>query len=444
MVLGYRKKGILLLIAVLSSRLVASQDIIRGRVLDQANLAPLDSVRVSYGFEQTFTNSRGEFEIPVSAKDQVLLSQASGYASVLLASPQPEQLILMNQSNLELDEVIVSASTSHAVKAKSGTLTVGLLSQKEIAATDRINLANSLNRIPGVFMQSGALNTNRITIRGMGSRTQFGTNRIRAYYDQIPLTDGNNNTTIEDIDFNTIGRIEILKGPNASLYGSGLGGVILILPDQPPFETTSLSSSIQIGSFGTSLWNSRAGHHTESLSAGFHHSKIQSDGYRDNNQYFKETYTINGRVKLNKNSHLTILANHIYLKSFIPSSLSEEDYLQNPESAAFTWRSAQGFEAYNHGRVGLGLTTFLKQSLTLSSSFFLSQRGNYEPRPFNILDEETTGIGTRTVLRKEYATWQFSLGTELYFDRYDWQTFDNLYEANGEGSVMGPTFGSNS
>jgi hypothetical protein len=37
-------------------------------------------------------------------------------------------------------------------------------------------------------MQQGALNTNRISIRGIGSRAQYGTQKIKAYYEGIPLT----------------------------------------------------------------------------------------------------------------------------------------------------------------------------------------------------------------------------------------------------------------
>jgi iron complex outermembrane receptor protein len=60
-----------------------------------------------------------------------------------------------------------------------------------------------LNKIPGINMQ--LLNTNRISIRGIGARSQYGTSRIKAYFQNIPLTSGEGDTTIEDIDMETIG-----------------------------------------------------------------------------------------------------------------------------------------------------------------------------------------------------------------------------------------------
>jgi iron complex outermembrane receptor protein len=52
-------------------------------------------------------------------------------------------------------------------------------------------------------MQQGALNTNR-TIRGIGSRAQFGTTKIKAYFDGIPLTTGDGETTLDDLDLASI------------------------------------------------------------------------------------------------------------------------------------------------------------------------------------------------------------------------------------------------
>jgi iron complex outermembrane receptor protein len=62
-----------------------------------------------------------------------------------------------------------------------------------------LTFVENLNQVPGLFTQSGNTNTNRITIRGVGSRNPYGTSRIKAYYNDIPLTNGEGNTEIEDI-----------------------------------------------------------------------------------------------------------------------------------------------------------------------------------------------------------------------------------------------------
>lgn len=45
-------------------------------------------------------------------------------------------------------------------------------------------------------MQQGSLNTNKITIRGIGSRSQYSTTRIKAYFEEIPLTSAECKTSL--------------------------------------------------------------------------------------------------------------------------------------------------------------------------------------------------------------------------------------------------------
>jgi iron complex outermembrane receptor protein len=54
-------------------------------------------------------------------------------------------------------------------------------------------------------MQQGALNTIKISI-GFGSRSQYGTQKNKRLF-QIPLTTAEGESTIEDIDLETIGSI---------------------------------------------------------------------------------------------------------------------------------------------------------------------------------------------------------------------------------------------
>ncbi len=72
-------------------------------------------------------------------------------------------------------------------------------------------------------MAAGTYNTNRLVIRGVGSRTPYNTNRIKAYLDDIPLTSGDGVSTLEDQDQLAIGRMEILKGPGFLPLRLGIG-----------------------------------------------------------------------------------------------------------------------------------------------------------------------------------------------------------------------------
>ena len=88
------------------------------------------------------------------------------------------------------------------------------MTTRQLQKDNDVAITPALNRVSGVYMHSGALNTNRITIRGIGNRSPFSTTKIRAYLDDIPLTSGDGETTIEDIDLSLINEVKVWKGPD--------------------------------------------------------------------------------------------------------------------------------------------------------------------------------------------------------------------------------------
>lgn len=65
-----------------------------------------------------------------------------------------------------------------------------IIREKAFQNYSPIDVASSINQISGVYLLSGAINTNRITIRGVGARTPFGTDKLRLYFQDIPVTNG--------------------------------------------------------------------------------------------------------------------------------------------------------------------------------------------------------------------------------------------------------------
>ena len=103
---------------------------------------------------------------------------------------------------------------------------VSLLNQDELLQSNQTTITPILNKIPGVYMQQGGINTTKINIRGIGARAQFETNRLKLYYNNIPLSTANGTSILHDIDLTTIAEVKVIKGPQATEFGAGLGGVI--------------------------------------------------------------------------------------------------------------------------------------------------------------------------------------------------------------------------
>ena len=154
----------------------------------------------------------------------------------------------LKKDTTALSEVVIASPIASTLQKTAAA--VAVIRAKELERTDGVILTSILNTVPGVYMQQGALNTNRITIRGIGSRTQYRTNKVKAYYEGIPLTTAEGETTIEDIDLETISRIEIIKGPNSTSFGSGLGGVIQLFSKDILSKESFAKSKTTVGSYG--------------------------------------------------------------------------------------------------------------------------------------------------------------------------------------------------
>ncbi|HEX2396172.1 MAG TPA: TonB-dependent receptor [Bacteroidales bacterium] len=286
---------------------------------------------------------------------------------------------------------------------------------------------HSLNSLPGVTIQSGTYTTNRVIIRGMGSRTPYNTNRIRSYLNDIPLTTSDGLSSPEEIDIASISRLEIIKGPSSALYGSGLGGNINLYT--PAITKNSFSAGIQYGSFNTmkpsvsaSFLKGQSG-----LWAGLSH--LHSDGYRENSRYDRTSIllTASRNSERWKTEFLFLL---LSVNSGIPSSLGKTLFENDPKSAAPNWMAIKGYKKYFRGLAGFSLTGRLSDVITNKFSLFGRGIDSYERRPFNNLDDQSISVGIRNKLNVHSRKTDLVLGLEWINEEYAWKLDTNEFEIN--------------
>ncbi len=416
------------------------QDVLSGKVVDATHGVAVEGASISWGNEQgTVSDSNGNFTLPSVQTGDTLLISKVGYEEMRL--PLAGNLNFVNirltPSVTLLKEVIVAGSNLDR-KLIDEPGAIGVITPLELQRDNDLVITPGLNRIPGVYMHSGALNTNRITIRGIGSRSLFSTNKIKAYINEIPLTTGDGETTIEDIDLQLVDRVEVIKGPNSSIFGAGLGGTINFTTVDSPYRNTSAQFGYSHGSYGLNRFTLKAQHGDDHKNFSLIYNKTHQDGYRENNRYDRESITLLGKVFMNKGNVLNIFGNFISLKAFIPSSLDSATFASNPSAAAFTWQQAMGFEDYNKSNFGISYNLHINDYWSNETSFFTSFRNAFEVRPFNILTESTQALGARTKttfngkLANKPLQWVF--GAEYFIDWYDWQTLEN--DENAVGSVL--------
>ncbi len=417
---------------------------ISGKILDAFTNEPLNNVQISSENESkiSFSNASGSFSFSAESFPVELIFETPGYGQkkLLLESGTENLIVYMAPAGGSLSEVILR-STMIPQSLLQTPASVSVLTAGDLERFDETNILQNLSTVAGVNVHQGALNTNKMSIRGVGARSQYSTNRVKAYFMGIPLSSAEGETTLDDLDPAIVGRAEIIKGPVSSIFGAGLGGVINLFPAEASLGT-SVQEKATFGSYG--LWRNtvKATHASEGTNLVASYNNLKTDGWRDNGSYKRESITLFGKVAGQEENELAVFGNFVRLKAFIPSSLNLETLENDPSSAAFTWAAAQGFESYDKGLFGISYTHQISSELKSETSVHLNFRDAYEPRPFDILKEEQVATGARTKFSLKNPFFELenelSLGAEIYREWYDTATFANLYEEfPGEGSIPG-------
>ena len=394
-------------------------------------------------------NIDGELTISPEEFPVRLQVRALAFENKEIEIPTPTDFVRVElKRKVEVLSEVVIKSAVIPKQLQEVPAAVNVLGAQEIERTSNFTITEVFERAPGVLVQLGALNTQKIVIRGVGSRAQYGTNRVKAYFDGIPLTTADGATTIEDLDPELINRIEIIKGPTSSIYGAGLGGVMNFYSAIAPANETSAEAKYLIGSYGLSKKTLTGSHAKEGKSFLASYNHFESNGFRENSGYDRKNLFLNAKFFLENANHFSLLATYTKLKAFIPSSLNEEDFNENPEAAASNWAAAKGYEAYDKILFGAAYLHHFSHNFRNQSSIFFNTRIADEPRPFDILNEERVSAGMRTKFNYfgnlAEIPMEASFGAEFLNEWYHISTFENLYEDSlGQGSVAGEILSNN-
>ena len=330
----------------------------------------------------------------------------------------------------KIEEVTISAFRS-PYNLFNTPAPLNLITSLQLEMGNSLTTVEALNQVPGILMHNGTLNTNRLTIRGIGARSPYSTNKIKAYFGEIPLTSGDGETALEDLENTAIRRAEIIKGPSSSLFGAGLAGVILF---HPKTATQNFAQNqTTVGSFGTIKNILSAGIKDDKLNIFALGAILNSDGYRENNTTRRSNILVNSIYSITENTSVQILLKGTKMKAFIPSSLDFPTFQEHPEQAAANWKKIEGYEDYTNGQFGLSLNILTDNNHKISAATFGSFRDADELRPFNRLVENSNYIGWRAYVQKtingENSKFIFSTGLEFFRENYNWSTVSNTNAA---------------
>ncbi len=298
------------------------------------------------------------------------------------------------------------------------------------------------NSIPGIRMEERSPGSYRLSLRGSLLRSPFGVRNVKVYLNEYPLTDAGGNTYINVLAMNAIQKIEVLKGPDGSLFGANSGGVVNMHSIE---GTDKLTGELAGGSYGLFKENIAFAKKMNKHNPSFAQSYQQAIGYRENSKMRRVYLQAGDEWNYNKRNSLSALLFYSDLYYQTPGGLTLTQYNADPRQArpatatlpgAVTQRAA----VYNKMFFG-GLThnASINKSLQHVFAVFGSKVDfknpfitNYESRQENTYGARTYFILNNPVekkLRLEYA-----MGAEWQQTRSDINNYAN--NAGTKGALM--------
>lgn len=237
---------------------LASDSSISGKVVD-TNGDPIENVaiRIHQNGSGAVTLANGSFELPNVPTGKVSLefshlSYKTFEITVHVNPGIPLKLrtVTLEALILEGEELVYTASRNREY-LKNVTVPVSVVNTSTLESRESRSSAEVLSEEPGLAVQKTSHGGGSAIIRGMD------TNRILLLVDGVRMNNSTyrlgNHPYLATVDNQALDRIEVLRGPSSSVYGSdALGGVINLMTPQPFFtDSTILYRSRIYSRYGT-------------------------------------------------------------------------------------------------------------------------------------------------------------------------------------------------
>jgi catecholate siderophore receptor len=337
--------------ALSSGQSLSPAPYLTGTVCDP-NHAAVSGVEVtvtSKGFAQTVrTDGDGKFAISLPAGEYLISATAAGFemattrVQVGNGTGESVEIILPVAGSTETVTIVAGDGVGYraeAINSATKTLTplrdtpqsITVLPTERLKDQSMTSISDVVNYVPGVTSHQGENNRDQVVIRGVSSSADFFLNGVRddvQYYR----------------DLYNVERVEILKGPNAMIFGRGGGGGLINRVSKEPKSSPLRELTIQGGSFSerrfTADFNQPFGQKTAVRVSGLF------EGAESFRQFVnRRRYGINPSAAISptSNTHITFGYEHFYdsrtadrgIPSFMgrPVDVPIETYFGNPNNA---------------------------------------------------------------------------------------------------------------
>ena len=329
----------------------------------------------------------------------------------------------IQSDTLNLDEVMLKSAL---INETNPALTVSEISydENEIRPVD---FKDAIDFSAGLWITNSEnqAQDNRMAIRGFGARSAFGIRGLKIILDGIPLTTPDGQSQVDNIPFQLIENVEVMKSLSSTRYGNASGGVVSI----NTYSNLSDNYIIEAGygSYGYKNIRGTYSKNSEKSSTILNISQAESDGYRDHSSYLnKSLFFKHAREFQNMNLKFNLL----YFDSpyaFDPGGLNIESVEENRSQARdrnVLYNSQESIKQIQTGVV-LDWDTKLGQ---VNSNLYYSNRDFVGLLPFTSggcveLDRNFSGFELN--IKDNSKNYQWMLGASIQDQKDDRKRFEN-------------------
>ncbi|MCH8134827.1 MAG: TonB-dependent receptor [Proteobacteria bacterium] len=159
------------------------------------------------------------------------------FVSTLVAI-RPSSVAAQESDSAVLDEVIVTATRREQL-INDVPASISVLSGQQLDRMGANGLEDYFTSIPGLSLVDRGPGRNNVIIRGITNDSYGDTATSALYFDEVPVSEA----SFPDLHTFDVHRIEVLRGPQGTLFGAGsLGGAIRIITQKP--NTNEFSARI--------------------------------------------------------------------------------------------------------------------------------------------------------------------------------------------------------
>ena len=332
-------------------------------------------------------------------------------------------LFAIQSDTLNLDEVMLKSAL---INQANPALTVSEISYDEYAIR-AVNFQDAIDFSAGLWITNSEnqAQDNRMAIRGFGARSAFGIRGLRIILDGVPLTTPDGQSQVDNIPFQLIENVEIMKSLSSTRYGNASGGVVII----NTFSNLADKYIVEAGygSYGYKNIKGTYSTNSEKSSTILNISQAESDGYRDHSSYLNKSLFFKHARKL---QNMNLKFNLLYFDSpyaFDPGGLNIESVEENRSQARDRNVLYNSQESIKQIQTGVVLDWYTKLG-EVNSNVYYSNRDFVGLLPFTnggYVELNRDFSGAEISIKDKYQNFEWMVGTSIQDQKDDRKRFEN-------------------